>query len=66
MPAVIKLAPLDSYVNKIRATKTISELQAVFISVRNEVRSNAAYTSAIEVAKNEMKSIMESSYISAQ
>jgi len=57
---VTKLAPVETYINKIRATKTMEELQSVFISVRNEVKSDVVYSKAITIAKDEMKSIMES------
>lgn len=54
-----ELEPIEFYVNMIRGAKTMAELQKVFIDVRNQVKSNSAYTSPITTAKDEMKALFE-------
>ncbi len=57
--APVKLEPVEFYVAKIRAAKTMAELQKVFIDVRNIVKSNPAYIAPITQAKDEMKALFE-------
>jgi len=55
----IELDPVDAYVAMIRNTKTMAELQKVFIDVRNQVKTNPAYTAPITKAKDDMKALFE-------
>lgn len=54
----VQLEPLEFYVNKIRATGSIVELEKVFKAMRPTLNSNKAYLAAVITAATEMKSIM--------
>ena len=54
-----ELEPVEFYVAMIRSAKTMNELQSLFISARQQVKSNPAYTAPITVAKDEMKALFE-------
>ena len=54
-----ELEPVEFYVAMIRGAKTMNELQSLFISARQQVKSNPAYTAPITVAKDEMKALFE-------
>ena len=55
----VELEPVDVYVAMIRNTKTMAELQKVFIDVRNQVKANPAYTAPVTKAKDDMKALFE-------
>jgi hypothetical protein len=55
----VELEPVDVYVDMIRKTKTMAELQKVFIDVRNQVKANPAYTAPVTKAKDDMKALFE-------
>jgi hypothetical protein len=54
-----ELEPVDVYVAMVRGAKTMAELQSIFIAVRNQVKSDASYTTPITKAKDEMKALFE-------
>ena len=55
----VELESVDVYVDMIRNTKTMAELQKVFIDVRNQVKANPAYTAPVTKAKDDMKALFE-------
>jgi hypothetical protein len=55
----VELESVDVYVAMIRNTKTMAELQKVFIDVRNQVKANPAYTAPVTKAKDDMKALFE-------
>ena len=55
----VELEPVEVYVAMIRNTKTMAELQKVFIDVRNQVKANPAYTAPVTKAKDDMKALFE-------
>jgi hypothetical protein len=55
----VELESVDVYVDMIRKTKTMAELQKVFIDVRNQVKANPAYTAPVTKAKDDMKALFE-------
>jgi len=57
--APVKLEPVEFYVDKIRAAKTMTELTSLFNTASLKTKSNPSYLPIIRAAASEMKALFE-------